>query len=132
PSPPLNLIGDFGGGAMFLTTGVLAALFHAQNTGVGQVVDCAMIDGVSALMSVLHGFLAAGEWQDARQANFLDGGAPYYDVYRCADDRWVAIGAVEPEFFALLVDMIGARREFLHHQNDRQWWPEMRAEFVRL
>ena len=92
-----------GGGALYLALGVLAALRHAERTGEGQVIDCAMSDGAATLMGMLYGHLARGSWQDARAANIIDGGAPFYNIYRCADGLWLAVGAIEPQFFAALV-----------------------------
>ena len=103
PVPPLNLIGDFGGGAMLLAFGVLCALWEAQRSGRGQVVDAAMTDGASLLMAMIYGFKANGTWRDRRASNLLDGGAPFYGVYPCADGKFVAVGALEPQFFAALV-----------------------------
>ena len=101
--PPLNLVGDYGGGAMVLALGVLAALLSARSSGQGQVVDAAMTDGSAVLMSLFYGFHAAGLWQDRRMANLLDGAAPFYRTYRCADGREVAVGAIEPQFYAALL-----------------------------
>lgn len=132
PAPPLNLVGDFGGGALYLAMGVLAALLNARATGVGQVIDCAMTDGAASLMSMTFGFLATGQWREQRQANLLDGGAPYYDTYRCADDKWVAIGALEPQFFATLIGKLQIpASEFPNHE-DRACWPAMRARFEQI
>ncbi len=100
PSPPLNLVGDYGGGAMFLVSGVLAALLRAASTGEGDVVDVAMTDGTITLLSMFHAFLAAGQWQDRREANLLDGGAHFYRCYACADGKFVAVGCIEPQFYA--------------------------------
>ncbi len=94
PTPPLNLVGDFGGGALYLAMGVLAALLNARSTGVGQVVDCAMTDGAASLMSMMFAMRASGDWREQRHANLLDGGAPFYDTYRCADDKWICVGAL--------------------------------------
>ncbi len=107
PVPPLNLLGDFGGGSLYLVVGVLAALVHARSSGQGQVVDAAITDGVISLMSAIHGFAAMGMWRPGRQRNFLDGGAPYYDTYECADGRFVAVGAIEPQFHALFMEKLG-------------------------
>jgi alpha-methylacyl-CoA racemase len=133
PVPPLNLIGDFGGGALYLAMGVLAALVNARSTGVGQVIDCAMTDGAASLMSMMFGLRSIGQWDDAqRQGNVLDGGAPYYDTYRCADGKWICIGALEPQFFATLIDKLGiAANEFPDH-TDRRCWPALRARFEQI
>ncbi len=127
PAPPLNLIGDFGGGAMFLAFGVVCALIEARGSGRGQVVDAAMTDGVGLLMAMTYSLKARGRWRAERQANILDGGAPFYGVYRCADGKWVAVGALEPQFFAALVDKLGlAAGEFADRWNPRAW-PALRA-----
>lgn len=132
PTPPLNLVGDFGGGALYLAMGVLAALLDARATGAGQVVDCAMTDGAASLMSMIFGLHANGHWRDARQVNWLDGGAPFYDTYRCADDKWICIGALEPQFFSELISKLGiAASEFPDHLS-RACWPAMRARFEQI
>jgi alpha-methylacyl-CoA racemase len=113
PRNALNLVADFGGGAMFLVSGILAALVERARSGRGQVVDAAMVDGVSTLLTMFHGNLAEGRWEDRREANLLDGGTPYYDTYACADGRFVAVGALEPEFFAAL--MKGTGLDFVQH-----------------
>jgi len=107
PTPPLNLVGDFGGGALYLAMGVCAALVERQTSGKGQVVDAAMVDGAASLMSMPFGLLASGRWVEARGANSLDGGAAHYGCYACKDGRYVAVGAVEPEFYAILLEKLG-------------------------
>ncbi|MCU1658423.1 MAG: CoA transferase [Pseudonocardiales bacterium] len=107
PVPPVNYVADFGGGSMFLAAGMLAALLHARATGVGQVVDAAMTEGAAYLASMTRTFLAQGGWKDERAANMLDGGAPNYCCYECADGRFVAVGALEPQFWAALVGALG-------------------------
>ena len=129
PPVPLNFIGDYGGGTMFALTGILAALIQAKATGVGQVVDVAMTDAVSALSAFFHAFRANGLWHDARGANLLDGGAPYYRCYACADGRHVAVGALEPQFFALLLDGLNIPRDRFV-QTDRSCWPQMETDFT--
>ena len=129
PEIPLNLVADFGGGGMFLVTGMLAGIISARATGEGTVVDAAMVDGVAHLMSLVHGGLAGGWWFDGRRRNLLDGGAPFYAVYRTADDRHVAVGALEPKFFAELIDRLGLDPVWLGRQNDPSSWPDMRAAF---
>lgn len=126
PVPPLNLVGDFGGGGMFLAFGVVCALLEAQRSGRGQVVDAAMIDGTAALMTMFYGLRAAGIWSDARGTNVLDGGAPYYDTYATADGRHVAIGAIEPQFYAELLTRLGIDPAAFP-QRDRTRWPALRA-----
>lgn len=125
PVAPLNLVADYGGGAMFLMVGMLAALTHARATGEGQVVDAAMTDGAAYLMSLFYGFHAKGEWLDERAANMLDGGAHFYDTYQCADGKWVSVGSIEPQFYALLVEKAGAGDRLTQPQWDRASWPEM-------
>lgn len=127
PVPPLNLAADFGGGTMFLVVGVLAALLERAKSGRGQVIDAAMVDGVPYLMSMIYSQLASGLWHDSRGSNLLDGGAPFYDTYRCADGGYVAVGALEQKFFAVLVDALGLRD--VPAQHDRKSWPAMRAMF---
>ncbi|GAB3106870.1 CaiB/BaiF CoA-transferase family protein [Janibacter alkaliphilus] len=128
PVPPANLLADFGGGSLFLVVGVLAALLERQRTGQGQVVDAAMVDGVSSLATMIHGLRGIGLWQDERQANLLDGGAPFYDTYRCADGRFVAVGALEPQFYAALLDGLGV--SFAHEQHDPAGFAEQRRVFT--
>jgi len=130
PIVPLNLIGDYGGGAMFAITGLLAALLSARSTGRGQVVDAAMTDGVASLMSLFHAFLASGLWRDAPESNLLDGGAPFYRCYACADGRHVAVGALEPQFFARLLEGLGVDPARYPRQNDPACWGDMAAEFT--
>lgn len=126
PIPPLNLVGDFGGGAMLLAVGVLAAIISARRTGEGQVVDAAMVDGSALLTASHHGYMADGWWSTNRESNLLDGGAPFYTTYRTADDRHVAVGALEPEFFAALIDGLELSIDDVGPQHDRDRWPAMR------
>jgi alpha-methylacyl-CoA racemase len=127
PVPPLNLVGDYGGGALYLIAGILAARIEAQRSGRGQVVDCAMCDGVVSMMSLFHSLKAEGQWDaDRRAANLLDGGAPYYGTYRCADGRYVAVGALEPQFYALLREKAGLTDPAFDAQTDRDAWPALR------
>ena len=128
PVPPLNLVGDFGGGGMLLGFGVACALLEAQRSGRGQVVDAAMVDGAALLATMFHGFLKANQWSEERGVNILDTGAPWYDVYETADGRHVAIGAIEDKFFAELVSRLGLKH--LPAQHDRSRWPEMRRRFA--
>jgi alpha-methylacyl-CoA racemase len=127
PLPPLNLIGDFGGGAMLLAFGVVCALLEARNSGRGQVVDAAMTDGAALLMAMIYGFKAAGRWRDERAANLLDGGAPFYGVYRCADGRFVAVGALEPQFHEAFIARLGLDPGAFADRWNPKAWPEMRA-----
>ncbi len=129
PVVPLNLIGDFGGGGMLLAIGVLSAVLSARESGRGQVVDAAMVDGSALLAASHYGFLAAGSWTTRRNSNLLDGGAPFYSVYRTADERHVAVGALEPQFFAALLDGLGLSTEEVGRQHDVVGWPAMRAKF---
>jgi len=130
PLPPLNLIGDFGGGGMLLAVGVLAALLERERSGLGQVVDAAMVDGSALLASFLYGLRAAGAWQDERGTNVLDGGAPFYDTYATADGRYMAVGALEPKFFAELLARLGIDAAGLPAQYDRSGWPELRVRLT--
>lgn len=127
PVPPLNLVGDFGGGSMFLLVGILAALWERQSSGKGQVVDAAMVDGSSVLIQMMWAMRATGMWTDTRGANMLDGGAPYYDTYECADGRYVAVGAIEPQFYAAMLAGLGLDAAELPPQNDRARWPLART-----
>ena len=126
PTPPLNLVADFGGGGMLLATGMLAALLSAAHGGGGQVVDAAMVDGVALLMGALIGAHQSGFWSDERGTNLLDSGAPFYDCYRCADGGYVAVGAIEPQFFAALLRGLGLDADQLPPQDDPAGWPVLR------
>ncbi|MGD9952747.1 MAG: CaiB/BaiF CoA transferase family protein [Burkholderiales bacterium] len=128
PVPPLNLVGDFGGGGMLLGFGIACALLHAQKTGQGQVVDAAMVEGASLLAAMFSGFLAAGRWSEARGANILDTGAPWYDCYETKDGKHMAVGAIEAKFFAELVERL--RLADVPPQHERARWPEMRELFA--
>ncbi|MDW4499286.1 CaiB/BaiF CoA-transferase family protein [Sulfitobacter sp. D35] len=132
PAPPLNLVADFGGGTMFLLLGLLAALVERATSGKGQVVDAAMSDGVPAMTGLIHGMIARGFWTDRREENWLDGAAPFYRTYACADGRYIAVGALEPQFFAELVRGAGLPETELATQNDRETWPEKRARYAAL
>ena len=126
PVPPLNLVGDYGGGALYLAFGLMAALFERQTSGRGQVVDAAMVDGAASLMSMFHGMLAAGGWSGPRGGNLLDGGAPFYGVYETADGQHVSIGSLEPKFYAEMVRRLGLDEKFLRLQGDVSQWPALR------
>ncbi|MES2172354.1 MAG: CaiB/BaiF CoA-transferase family protein [Pseudomonadota bacterium] len=129
PPVPLNLVGDYGGGAMFLIFGLLSALLSAQRTGQGQVVDACITDGVASLMSLFYAWQPKGLWTDAPASNLLDGAAPFYRCYTCADGRHVAVGCLEPKFFAQMVDgLCLSDRDY--NQNDRAGWPAMQADFA--
>ncbi len=123
PVPPINYVADFGGGSMFLATGLLAALLHARATGEGQVVDAAMTEGAAYLGSMTRTFLASGGWKDERGANMLDGGAPNYRCYECSDGRYVAVGALEPQFWAALVGGLGLDPDTTPSPYDAAQWP---------
>lgn len=127
PVPPLNLVGDFGGGSLYLAMGVLAALFERQTSGRGQVVDAAMVDGAASLMTLFYGLKGAGLWSDTRGGNMLDSGAPWYDSYECADGGFVAIGSIEGKFYAELIQKLGLDPKILPKQHDRRNWPSLRA-----
>jgi alpha-methylacyl-CoA racemase len=130
PVPPLNLVGDFGGGSMFLVLGVLAALWERERSGTGQVVDAAMVDGVSALAQMFWSLRACGHWSETRGANLLDSGAPFYDTYACADGRYVAVGALEPQFYVALLEGLELAEADLPKQHDRSGWPVLRQQFT--
>jgi len=127
PVPPLNLVGDFGGGGMLLAFGIACGVIEARASGHGQVVDAAMVDGAALLATMFSGFLASGMWEDgARGANVLDSGAPWYDTYATRDGKHVAIGAIEPQFYAKLLELTGLASEALPGQLDREQWPRLR------
>ncbi|HYD45139.1 MAG TPA: CaiB/BaiF CoA-transferase family protein [Phenylobacterium sp.] len=132
PIPPLNLVGDFGGGALYLAFGLLAGVIQARETGKGQVVDAAMSDGAASLMAMFYGFKASGAWQEKRRSNLLDGGAHFYDTYQCADGKWVSIGSIEPQFYALLMQKTGINDEAFAAQMDRSAWPDLRAKLAEV
>ena len=131
PVPPLNLVGDFGGGGMLLAYGIVCALVERAASGKGQVVDAAMVDGSAALMALIYGAHHAGWWKDERGANMIDGGSHFYDTYETRDGKFVAIGAVEPQFYALLLELTGLAGEELP-QHDRTRWPAMRARLAAI
>jgi len=125
PVPPLNLVGDFGGGALYLAFGILAGVINARTTGQGQVIDAAMTDGAASLLSMFYGFKALGMWSDNRQDNMLDGGAHFYDTYKCADGKWIALGSIEPQFYALLIEKAGLSDPHFQQQMNRAEWPAL-------
>lgn len=131
PMAPLNLVGDFGGGSMLLVIGVLAALIERTRSGTGQVVDAAMVDGASVLIQMVWSLRAQGLWNDRRVDNMVDGGAPFYDTYRCADGGFVAVGAIEPQFYAELLAGLGLDGAELPAQLDRSGWPQLRERFTQ-
>jgi alpha-methylacyl-CoA racemase len=126
PSPPLNLVGDFGGGAMYLAFGVVCALLEARSSGKGQVVDAAMVDGAGSLGAAIFGLRAAGIWNENRADNILDSGAPWYDVYETADGKYISIGSIEERFFNLLLEKLDLRAPELRNR-DRSNWPRLRT-----
>ncbi len=132
PVPPLNLVGDFGGGGMLLAFGMACALFEAQRSGKGQVVDAAMIDGSAALMAMMYGFRASGFWTDERGANMLDGAAHFYDTYETADGKYVSIGSIEPQFYALLLKHTGIDEPDFQNQHDRTKWPTFKKQLAGI
>ncbi len=133
PVPPLNLVGDMGGGGMLLVNGVLAALLESANSGKGQVIDAAMVDGAAQLMWMFHGFEAMGMWDASqRESNLLDGAAHFYDSYECADGEYISIGSIEPQFYALLKQHAGLSEEDFGDQNNAEKWPEMKAKITAV
>ena len=130
PVPPLNLVGDFGGGAMFLAFGVACALLEAQRSGQGQVVDTAMVDGAALLTTMFHGMMAMGFWRDERGTNLLDTGAHFYDVYECADGKFVSVGSIEPQFYAELRRLAGLDESKWDAQMDRSQWPALKEDIA--
>ncbi|MGH7027273.1 CaiB/BaiF CoA transferase family protein [Brevundimonas sp.] len=131
PCPPLNLVGDYGGGAMMLVSGVLAAMLEAKTTGRGRVVDAAMTDGSALLTSLFHALRARGLWSEQREANLLDGGTPFYRCYACRDGGFVAVGALEPRFYAALINGLGLTPDEAP-QFDRDGWPVLQARLKAL
>jgi alpha-methylacyl-CoA racemase len=127
--PPLNLVGDFGGGGLLLGFGVACALLEVRRSGKGQVIDAAMVEGASLLAAMFSGFLAAGSWSEERAANILDTGAPWYEVYGTKDGKFVAIGSIEERFFEELISRLDLKN--VPPQHDRSRWPEMKALFTR-
>jgi alpha-methylacyl-CoA racemase len=133
PTPPINMVGDFGGGGMMLAFGMVAALLHAKQTGQGQVIDCAMTDGAAVLMAMIWGFRANGIWRDERGVNLLDTGAHMYDTYECSDGRWISIGSLEPQFYALLLEKTGLSDDpAFAAQMDASQWPALKERLAAL
>jgi alpha-methylacyl-CoA racemase len=130
PTPPLNLVGDFGGGGLYLAFGIVCAVLEARTSGEGQVVDAAMVDGAASLMAFIWGLRSGGRFTEVRGTNFLDTGAHYYDTYECADGEYVAVGAIEPQFYAELLDRLGLAGEPLPDQHDRAAWPELKQRLA--
>ncbi|MFC0313310.1 CaiB/BaiF CoA transferase family protein [Gordonia phosphorivorans] len=132
PTPPLNFVGDFGGGSMFLVVGILAALVERSISGKGDVIDAAMVDGASVLGQMMWAFRGTGLWQDRRGVNLLDTGAPFYEVYETSDGKWMAVGAIEPQFYAQLLAGLELDPESLPHQLDTARWPELKEKFIEV
>jgi alpha-methylacyl-CoA racemase len=132
PLPPINLIGDFGGGGMLLAFGVLAGVFEAQRSGQGQVIDAAMVDGAAALMAMTHGFRAMGMWTDERGTNMLDTGAHFYEVYETSDGGYMSVGSIEPQFYDALLQGLELDKADLPWQHDRSQWPALKERFAAL
>jgi alpha-methylacyl-CoA racemase len=132
PVPPLNLVGDYGGGSLFLVMGVLAALLNARATGMGQVVDCAISDCVVNMLAPLHSMLASGAWQDRPASNLLDGAAHFYTTYECADGKHISVGAIEPQFYALLRERAGLSDSAFDEQRDQAAWPDLQARAATI
>ena len=132
PVPPLNLVGDFGGGGMFLAFGLMCAVFEAQRSGKGQVVDVSMVDGSAALMHMMYQFMAMGAWRDERGVNMLDGAAHFYDTFETADGKYVSIGSIEPQFYALLVRLAGLDAAEFAPQNDPAQWPALKQKLAAV
>jgi alpha-methylacyl-CoA racemase len=132
PVPPLNLVGDFGGGGMMLALGIVAALLEAKSSGQGQVVDAAMTDGSAALMAIIYGMASSGMWTSERGTNMLDTGAHFYDTYECKDNKWISIGSIEPQFYALLLEKTGIDDPEFQQQMDRSAWPSLSAKLTEV
>ena len=132
PVPPLNLIGDFGGGGMLLALGMVAALLEAHRSGKGQVVDAAMVDGASSLITFIHGSIAAGSWVEEPGSNLLDTGSHFYDAYETADGRYISLGSIEPQFYAELLELTGLKDEELPAQMDKSAWPALKEKVAAI
>lgn len=132
PVPPLNLVGDFGGGGMFLAFGVVCGILEARSSGRGQVVDCAMVEGAAMLANTFRGFSAIGQWSDVRGENILDGGAHFYDTYETRDGQYLAVGAIEPQFYRRLLELMGLPQAEFEPQLDKSRWPAWKARFAEV
>ncbi len=132
PVPPLNLVADYGGGTMFLLFGILSAVIERGISGKGQVVDAAMVDGVPAMMGLIHGMLAKGLWSEMRGQNWLDGSAHFYRCYRCSDGKFISVGALEPQFYAVLLEKLGLPASYAVSQNDTSTWPARSLELAAI
>ena len=132
PAPPLNLIGDFGGGGMLLALGICAALVNVKNGGKGQVIDAAMTEGTAQLMSMIYGMKASGFWTDQQQSNLLDGATHFYDSYECKDGKFVSLGSIEPQFYSILLDKMGLDSNEFSEQMNKEKWNEYKAKFKKV
>lgn len=132
PTPPLHLVGDMGGGGMMLAFGIVCALLEAKNSGLGQVIDAAISDGTASLASMYYGMRAKGQWSEQRADNLLDGGAPFYGCYECADGRHIAIGSIEPQFYRLFLDLCGLDDPAFTDQWNKQAWPQLQKKLCQL
>ena len=132
PAPPLNLVGDYGGGSLYLVVGLLAGILEARQSGQGQVVDAAMCDGVASLMSLFYSLSALGSWTERRADNLLDGGAPFYATYACSDGKFVSLGPIEPQFYAVLRQKLDLADPVFDRQNDKAAWPEQHAKLAKV
>ena len=132
PIPPMNIAADYAGGTMFLLLGVLSAIYERHHSGRGQVIDAAMVDGAPALMALVHSMIAMGRWSEQRESNWLDGGAPFYRSYECADGKYVSVGPLEPQFFAQLVDLAGLPQDHKASQNDETSWLDRHASYAQV
>jgi alpha-methylacyl-CoA racemase len=131
PTPPLNLIGDFGGGGLLLALGILAAVVERSRSGAGQVIDASMVDGAALLAIPFYGYVQTGVWSTERGTNLVDSGAPFYDVYETSDGRWLSVAAIEPHFYQSLIELLGLANEELPPQRDRERWPETKERFAQ-
>jgi alpha-methylacyl-CoA racemase len=132
PVPPLNMIGDFGGGALYLAFGLVSGMLEAKSSGRGQVVDTAMTDGASHLMAMMYGLAQQGRWSNDRGTNLLDGGAPFYGSFQCSDGKWISLGSIEPQFYALLLEKAGITDPIFANQLDQKNWPEMKEKIADI
>ena len=132
PAPPLNLVGDYGGGSLYLVIGLLAAILEARSSGQGQVVDAAMVDGAASLMSQFYALSALGRWTERRTDNLLDGGAPFYGTYACSDGKFISVGPIEPQFYALMRSKLALTDALFDRQHDKAAWPEQRSRLEQV
>jgi alpha-methylacyl-CoA racemase len=132
PIPPMNIAADYAGGTMFLLLGILSAIFERHHSGRGQVIDAAMVDGAPALMALIHSLIAMGRWSEQRESNWLDGGAPFYRNYECADGKYISVGPLEPQFFAQLVELAGLPPDHMATQNDENEWPQRHDLYAQV